>query len=142
VHIEKAFAVALPRDSVIRQLDSDATLQALFPDTRVTSRQGGVRETCTRVSLPGVSREVRFVFETRPDGNVRFRKICDGHVWRALDGEIRLEALDAARTRVVVSMQGRTRALIPELAISGQLRSQLDKMVESLRDRMAAIQEV
>lgn len=138
MHLEKEFSVARPRDEIARALDSDETIAALIPNTRVTSRGDGVRETLTRVSLAGAQRELRFVFETRPDGNLRFSKICDGRIWRSLEGEIRFEDQGNARTRVRLSLDGRTRALVPELAISAPMRSQLDEMAEALRKRIDA----
>lgn len=129
--------MAAPRDEVARSLDRDSTFEALFPNTRVTDRGGGVRETVTRVSLAGAARDLRFVFEVDPLGNVHFRKVCDGKIWRSLDGEIRLDALDGSSTRVTVLMDGESRALVPERAISGPMRSQLDEMVEALRARVA-----
>ena len=137
MHLEKEFSVARARDEVARVIDSDETIAALIPNTRVMNRSGGRRETLKKVALAGVERELRFVFETRPDGNLRFSKICDGRIWRSLEGEIRFED-QGGRTRVRLSMDGRTKALVPELAISGPMRSQLDEMVEALRKRIDA----
>lgn len=138
MHLEKEFSVGRPRDEVARALDSDETIAALIPNTKVTGKGGGRRETLTRVSVAGVERELRFVFESRPDGNVRFSKVCDGRIWRSLEGEISFSDQGGTRTRVRLSMDGRTKALVPELAISGPMKSQLDEMVEALRKRIDA----
>jgi carbon monoxide dehydrogenase subunit G len=138
MHLEKEFSVARARDEVARALDSDETISALIPNTRVTNRGGGRRETLTRVSVAGVQRELRFVFETQPGGSVRFSKVCDGRIWRSLEGEISFSDEGGARTRVRLSMDGRTRPLVPELAISGPMRTQLDEMLEALRKRIDA----
>jgi carbon monoxide dehydrogenase subunit G len=138
MHLEREFSIGRPLAEVARALDSDETIAALIPNTRVTGTGAGRRETLTQVSVGGVQRELRFVFENRPDGSVRFSKICDGRIWRSLEGEIRFEAQGESRTRVRLSMDGRTRALVPELAISGPMRSQLDEMVEALRKRVDA----
>jgi carbon monoxide dehydrogenase subunit G len=138
MHLEKEFSVARARDEVARAVDDDETIAALIPNTRVTGRSGARRETTTQVTLAGVERELRFVFETRPDGNLRFSKVCDGRIWRSLEGEIRFEDQGGSRTRVRLSMDGRTKALVPELAISGPMKSQLDEMVEALRKRIDA----
>jgi hypothetical protein len=138
MHLEKEFSVARARDEVTRVIDSDETIAALIPNTRVVSKGPAKRETLTRVSVAGVERELRFVFETRPDGNLRFSKICDGRIWRSLEGEISFSDQGAARTRVRLSLDGRTKALVPELAISGPMRSQLDEMLEALRKRIDA----
>jgi len=138
MHLEKEFSVGRPRDEVVRVLDSDETIAALIPNTRVTRKPDGRRETSTQVAVAGVQRELRFVFESRPDGNLRFSKVCDGRIWRSLEGEIALADQGGARTRVRLSMDGRTRPLVPELAISGPMKSQLDEMVEALRQRIDA----
>jgi carbon monoxide dehydrogenase subunit G len=138
MHLEREFSIARPLAEVARALDSDDTIAALIPNTRITAAGAGRRETLTQVSVGGVQRELRFVFESRPDGSVRFSKICDGRIWRSLEGEIRFEPQGESRTRVRLSMDGRTRALVPELAISGPMRGQLDEMVEALRKRIDA----
>jgi carbon monoxide dehydrogenase subunit G len=134
--IEKEFVVPLPRDEVARALDDDAVFESLFPDTRITASVDGMRETITSFSALGQTREIRFTFRTLSDGNVRFSKICDGNVWRSLEGEVRLEPSAGDSTRVVLRMEGRTRALVPELTIRGPMRDQLDQMVDSLRSRL------
>ncbi len=134
--LEKEFVVSRARDAVAKVFEEDETYAALFPDTRLTSSRGSTRETCTRYSALGQSREIRFVFRTQPDGNVRFEKICDGNVWRSLDGEVLLSAAGASRTKVLLRMEGRTRAFVPEIAIRGPLREQLDQMAEALRGRL------
>lgn len=130
------FVVARRREDVARLFDDDATFEALLPDTRIASSQDGRRETRTSYSALGQSREIRFVFETLPDGNVRFEKICDGNVWRSLDGRVTLEPEGPDHTLVRLRMEGTTRALVPELAIRGTLREQLDQMAKALRDRL------
>ncbi len=134
--LEKEFVVSRPRDAVAKVFDQDATYAALFPNTRLVSSKGGTRETSTAYSALGQSRDLRFVFDTRSDGNVRFEKICDGNVWRSLDGEVVLSASGADRTRVLLRMEGRTRAFVPELAIRGPLREQLEQMAKALEDRI------
>ena len=133
MQFEKEFVVDRDRKTVAADLDDDRTFSALFPETRVSRRGERVRETCTPFRALGQSREVRFVFETLPNGNVRFAKICDGNVWRSLEGEIRLEEQDAARTRVVLRMDGRTRAFVPEITIRGPMRDQIEQMATALR---------
>ncbi len=133
MRFEKEFIVDRDRKTVAANLDDDRTFAALFPKTRVTRRGERVRETCTSFRALGQSREVRFVFETLPDGNVRFAKICDGNVWRSLEGEVRLEEQNASRTRVVLRMDGRTRAFVPEITIRSPMRDQIEQMATALR---------
>lgn len=134
--LEKEFVVPRARAAVAKVFDEDATYAALFPDTRLTSSKGGTRETSTAYSALGQSRDIRFVFRTQPDGNVRFEKICDGNVWRSLDGEVVLAPVGPERTRVLLRMEGRTRAFVPELAIRGPMREQLEQMAAALRARI------
>ena len=132
--LEQGFEVARPRAEVAAALDDDVAIASLFPGTVVESKGSGVRE--TRSPAPIGSRDVRFVFTTRPDGNLGFEKICDGNIWRSLEGEIRLVAEGEGRTRIALLMTGRTRALIPELTIRGPLREQLEQMAHGLRERL------
>ena len=92
-----------------------------------------MRETVTPYSALGQTRELRFLFQTLPEGDLRFEKVCDGNVWKALDGEIRLEAIDERMTSVRISMQGRTRAFVPEITIRAPMRDQIDQMARSLK---------
>ena len=82
MRFEKDFVIARSRDEVAADLSDDATFSSLFPDTRVVSLGPGVRETQTPFSALGQARHIRFVFKTRPDGNLRFNKVCDGNVWQ------------------------------------------------------------
>ena len=135
---EKEFVVGRPRADVVADLDDDQTIAAFFPNTRVTRKSERVRETCTPFRALGQSRDIRFVFETLPDGNVRFEKICDGNVWRSLEGEVKLEERDKERTRVVLRMDGRTRTFVPEITIRGPMREQIEQMTRALRTRLEA----
>jgi carbon monoxide dehydrogenase subunit G len=134
--LEQAFVVRRPRHEVLRRLDDDETFAALFPDTRVIQRDERVRETCSPVRAFGQERQVRFIFETLPDGDVRFAKVCDGNVWRSLEGEVRLEEKDAETTRVSLRMEGRTRAFVPEFTIRAPMGEQIGQMARALHERL------
>ena len=133
MEIDEQFVVGRGRDEVARSMDRDETFAALFPDTSVHSLGKHERETRTPYPGPGRARDIRFVFRTGSDGNVRFEKICDGNIWRSLEGEVRLEGVDDRMTRVVLTMQGRTRAFVPELTIRSPMRDQLSQMAKALR---------
>lgn len=133
--LESEFTVERHRDEIVGVFDDDATFEAMLPDTRIVKREGDVRHTVTPYTAMGQSGEARFVFTTLVDGNLRFEKICDGNVWRALEGEVTLVE-DGPFTRVALRMEGRTRALVPELVIRGPLREQLDQMADALRRRL------
>ena len=131
LHFE--FVLRRPRAELVEALEDDETLCKLFPGTRIESRAGGVRKTVTPYSALGQTREIRFVFQTLADGDLRFEKVCDGNVWKALDGKIHLEAIDERMTSVRVSMEGRTRAFVPEITIRAPMRDQIDQMARSLK---------
>ena len=137
--LEKSFVISCPRETLLPALDDDATFTGLFPDTHIVSREGNRLETATPYTAVGQTRDIRFVFETQPEGRICFEKICDGNVWRSLRGEVRLEPEPDASTRVIIQMEGQTRALVPELAIRGPMRQQLDEMARSLRERLEAL---
>jgi carbon monoxide dehydrogenase subunit G len=133
---ENEFVVRRPIQACTSVLESDATITSLFPDTQIVSNAGGVRETRTRVSALGAETTVRFVFKSRPDGGMRFEKICDGRVWRSLEGNISLAAVNSETTRVRIALDGSTRSLVPEFTIKAPMKEQLQQMTRALRARM------
>ncbi len=132
---ENEFVVRRALQSCASVLESDATITSLFPDTQIVSSDGGVRETRTRVAALGAETIVRFKFKSRADG-MRFEKICDGRIWRSLEGNISLAAVNADTTRVLIAMDGSTRSLVPEFAIKAPMKEQLQQMTRALRARM------
>ena len=72
---------------------------------------------------------------TLPDGSLRFEKVCDGNVWRFLEGKIELED-DAGTTTVRISMEGQTRSFVPEITIRVPMREQIDQMAKALRAQL------
>lgn len=135
MHLKKDFSVDVERDQVAKQLDDDQLYATLLPNTEVIRKDDGLRETVTRVRVGSKETMLRFVFHSGSNGNVRFHKICEGSVWRSLEGEIRLES-EGSGTRVRLSMDGRTRALVPELPLRGTLRSKFEEIANTLRDRI------
>ena len=131
--LEKEFVVPRTRAAVAKIFDEDATYAQLFPDTRLVSSKAGARETSTSYSALGQSRDIRFVFKTQPDGNVRFEKVCDGRVWRQLDGSLSFAACGKGATLVRIEMEGRTKALVPEFTIKGPMQEQIEQMADALR---------
>jgi len=132
VKLHKEFVVARPREPLAAALDDDQMLEKLFPGTRIETRVDGVRETFTPFQALGQSREVHMLFQTLPDGNLRFEKVCDGNIWRFLEGKIELED-DAGTTTVRISMEGQTRSFVPEITIRVPMREQIEQMAKSLR---------
>ena len=133
---DSEFVVRRPKADLAQILAADATVVQLFPDTEIVSSKNGVRETQTRVSALGVESLVRFVFKSAPDGGLRFEKICDGRVWRSLEGAIRLTPVNDATTRVQIEMEGATKALVPEFTIRAPMKDQLQQMTRALRERL------
>ena len=133
---DNEFVVRRPKPELAQILAADATITQLFPDTEITKSSGGVRETVTRVSALGVESTVRFVFRTVADGGLRFEKICDGRVWRSLEGAIQLVPVNDATTRVRIEMEGSTKALVPEFTIRAPMKDQLQQMTRALRERL------
>ena len=136
--LEREFPVERGRDEIVEALRDDGVLAGLFPDTRIEPGQDGSRETFTRYNALGQDRELHMIFRTEDSGDVRFEKVCDGNVWRSLDGCIELESLEANVTNVRIAMEGRTKALVPEVTIRGTMESQLDQMVDSLQKSLAS----
>jgi hypothetical protein len=136
VKFDNEFVVRRPKAELAQILASDATVTQLFPDTEIVSSKGGARETKTRVSALGVESIVRFVFRGDADGGLRFEKICDGRVWRSLEGTIRLLPVNDATTRVRIEMEGSTKALVPEFTIRAPMKDQLQQMTRALRERL------
>lgn len=133
--LEREFTIERPREEILCVFDDDATFEEILPDTRIVEREGSVRHTVSRYRALGAAGEARFVFTTLVDGNLRFEKICDGNIWRSLSGEVALIE-DGPFTRVVLRLEGRTRALVPELTIRGPMREQLESMSRVLQRRM------
>jgi carbon monoxide dehydrogenase subunit G len=136
MEIEKEFLVERSREEIAARLDDDESFAALFPDTSVERIDESTRETRTPYPGPGKARDIRFIFRTRPDGDVDFEKVCDGNVWRSLVGQVKLEALDEEMTQVILRMEGRTRAFVPEITIRIPMREQIDQMAKALRARL------
>ena len=134
--LQKEFVVGRPHGEIARRLEDDKILETLMPDTSIRQLPNGVRETRTPYEALGQSGEVRFLFQTLPDGGLRFEKICDGNVWRALEGTIRLDAVDERMTRVRLAMEGQTRPFVPELTIRIPMRQQIEQMSRALRGEL------
>ena len=136
MHFEREFTVRRSRAEVAALLDRDETIESLLPNTTISTREDGTREARTPSPL-GQSRDIRFLFRRHADGSgLRFEKICDGNIWRSLDGEVRLEGLQGDLTRVQLRMEGRARALVPELTIRSPMRDQIEQMTKALRARL------
>jgi predicted HTH transcriptional regulator len=137
--LEKTFDVRCARDAAVAAAADEEALLGLFPDAKceIVSREAG-RTVRTHYRALGQDGTATFHFHFEPNGEVRFEKVCDGRVWRQLEGSVSFAAR-GARTRVRIEMEGRTKPFVPELAIRGPLRDQLDKMASALRERLEAL---
>ena len=138
--LEKSFEVRCGRDAAVAALAREETLLGLFADAKpeVVAREAGRTTILTHYRALGQDGTATFHFRFEPSGELRFEKVCDGRVWRQLEGSVSFEGR-GPRTRVRIQMEGRTRPLVPELAIRGPLRDQLDKMASSLRELLESL---
>ncbi len=139
MHLEKEFDVKQTRDAAFESVARDETLLALFPETRteIVEREGNRRTVCSHYRALGQEGTATFHFTFLPEGEVRFEKVCDGRVWRQLEGRVCFEER-GAKTRVRVTMDGRTKPLVPEFTIRGAMQDQLEQMVRALRRRLGS----
>ena len=138
--LEKSFEVRCARDAAVAALAREETLLGLFADAKpeVVAREAGRTTIRTHYRALGQDGTATFHFRFEPSGGLRFEKVCDGRVWRQLEGAVAFGG-GGARTRVRIEMEGRTKPFVPELAIRGPLRDQLDKMASSLRELLESL---
>ena len=133
MQLETSFAIDRTRDEVVDILFLDETLIALLPGrSEITDRAGDRKTTSTQFTALGRNGTAVFHFNFLMDGSIRFEKECDGVVWAELSGEVRAEDVECV-TRVWISMEGRTKPLVPEFAIKGPMEEQLLQMSEALK---------
>jgi carbon monoxide dehydrogenase subunit G len=138
MRVEKSFEVGCSCEAAAAAIASDEALQALFPDGKVEikEKRANRRTLVTHYSALGQAGTATFHFEYEDDGSVRFSKVCDGNVWKRLEGSVRFEA-KGKETRVRIEADGSTRALVPEFAIRGPMNDTISRMADALRKRLA-----
>lgn len=138
MQLERMIRVACSRDQAVERLGRDELLLELFPETktRIIDRSGDRRTVESRYELLGKAGVATFHFDRAPNGDIHFEKVCDGRVWRELTGSVLLEAAGGG-TEVRLELEGRTKALIPELAIRVPLQEQLEQMSLALQTRLS-----
>jgi hypothetical protein len=128
--LDKEFDVRSPR-SGCRSRRRDAVG---LPEPRRSWRAGAAaRRSHYRASARTAPGPFHFTF--RPDGEVEFEKVCDGRVWRKLEGRMSFEET-AKGTRVRIEMEGQTKTLVPEFTIRGPMQDQIEQMAEARRQRI------
>ena len=133
------FEVMRPRDDVVELLCRDETLLELLPqgDTEIVESEGDNRTTETHYKALGREGVATFRFTFQMDGSVRFQKVCDGNVWRKLEGLVSVEEIDDASCEVRIELSGRTKALVPEFAIKAPMEEQIQEMTQALEERLS-----
>jgi hypothetical protein len=138
VELSRSFEVDQPAAAAARIAASEETLERLFEGakTEIIERDGNRRTIRTHYTALGRDGVATFQFLFCEEGSIQFEKVCDGNVWRKLEGVVSFAELgqgDEAGTRVTLHLSGSTKTLVPELAIRGPMKDQLDQMTESLR---------
>lgn len=138
--LEKSFDVRCAREAALAALAREETLLELFPDTKteIVAREAGRTTIRSHYRALGQDGTATFHFHFEPSGELRFEKVCDGRVWRQLEGSVSFTGR-GARTRVRIAMEGRTKTFVPELAIRGPMHDQLEKMAGALRERLESL---
>jgi hypothetical protein len=138
MRLEKTFDVSCDPAAAARVLERDDTLIGLFPDTKtdIVAREGARKTAKSRYRVPlGGEGHATFHFDFQPDGSVRFEKVCDGRVWRALHGSVTF-APRGKGTRVSIAMEGRTKGFVPEFTVRAPIQEQLEQMAKALKARI------
>ena len=137
MRLAKDFEVARPRAEAAAVLADERTILSLFDGARteVVKREGNKLTTHSTFRALGRDSDATFHFTFGDDGNVRFEKVCDGNVWKKLEGKITFEAR-GTRTRVRFEMDGATKGFVPEFTIKLPLEQQLDSMARALRAKI------
>ena len=134
MRLTRDFDVAKPRAEAAQVLADERTIVNLFDGakTEVVKREGNKLTTHSTFRALGRDSDATFHFTFGADGNVRFEKVCDGNVWKKLEGKITFEQR-GAKTRVRFEMDGATKGFLPEFTIKLPLEQQLDSMARALR---------
>jgi hypothetical protein len=149
VELSRSFEVDQPADAVASIAASDETLARLFEGTKteIIERDGNCRTVQTHYTALGRDGVATFQFLFCEEGTIQFEKVCDGNVWRKLEGVVSFTSVRKGKpeegnpgenrlregTRVTLHLSGSTKTLVPELAIRGPMKEQLDQMTKSLR---------
>jgi len=136
--LSERFEVMRPRDEVVDLLCRDETLLGLLPqgDTEIVESQGDERTTRTRYRALGREGVATFHFTFQMDGSIRFEKVCDGNVWRKLEGLVTVEEIDDQSCEVRIELSGRTKTLVPEFTIKAPMEDQIHEMTMALEERL------
>ena len=135
MQLAKHLDVKRPREEAAALVAREDTLPALFPQAKTEIIDRREDRTTMRAHYRALGRDgtATFHFDSLPDGGLRFEKVCDGRVWRELEGTVCFET-HGGGTRVRIELNGRTKSLVPEIAIRGAMQEQLEEMAGALRE--------
>ena len=138
MHLEKEFVVDRDPEQARQRCSDDEALLDLFPETRseIIESRGDRRTVRTHYQALGQQGSATFHFDFVPGDDIHFEKVCDGRIWRELRGRVSFKATGAG-TRVRVSLDGRTKPLVPEFTIKAAMQDQLEQMARALRQRLS-----
>jgi len=140
MQMERSFTVPCSFEQASDALVHEETLLSLFPGrTEVVDRSADRITTRTHYTALGREGHATFHIDYLMDGGLRFEKVCDGNVWRALSGHVELEDLGGAQCRVVLRLDGTTKRLVPEFTIKGPMEDQIGEMSDALEARLGAV---
>ena len=136
MQLSNQFTVNRSRDDVVEILSREDVLLTFFPGrTELVDRRPDQITTRTQYTALGQEGEATFHWTFRMDGSVGFEKVCDGRVWRELQGLVEVEE-HAQGARVLIEMTGRTKSFVPEFTIKGAMEDQLSEMLEALQSAL------
>ena len=136
MQLEKDFSVRASSEDVRRICEDESTLLGLFPDTRseVVAREPGQCTVRSHYTALGQEGTATFHFYFYDDG-IEFEKVCDGRVWKALEGRLSFDER-GSEAHVRLSLDGKTKSLVPEFTIKGPMTDQIEEMARALRERL------
>lgn len=139
MHLDKRFDVPASPEACRAVLEEDEILIGLFPDAdnEIVAKTGTRKTVRSRYRALGQEGEATFHFDVQPGGGVRFQKVCDGRVWKQLEGRVTVEPRGQG-SRVTLELDGSTKAFVPEFTIRAPMKDQLEQMSHALRRRMEA----
>ena len=135
--LDKKIQIHCEREEACALLRQDETLISLFPDTKTEIIESTENRKTTQTQYQALGRDgvATFHFDFLPDGNVNFSKVCDGNVWKKLEGKLSISKKDAG-TEVGISLEGATKAFIPEFTIRSPMHEQIQQMATALQQRL------
>ena len=140
MNLVERFEIERPRDDVVELLCCDEALVGLMQqgETEIVDSDGDRRTTRTRYTALGREGVATFHFTFLMDGNIRFEKVCDGNVWKKLEGHVQVEEISQTSCEIEIRLTGKTKGLVPEFTIRGPMEEQIQDMAAAIEERCSA----